>query len=216
MSFDPKNPIQKRPVLEHVRLVGERVVLRPMCSGDASAVFQAVAGRDEILRWLCWPGPEKEADLAERFAKWRLDTELTSDYQFAICDVINNRLVGTISLRFSGHPEQGDVGYWVDVDHWGRGFASEAVSLVTYLAFHYGLAHVLYGWVFAGNEASKRVLEKAGFSLEYTTKRRVEKFGREIEECYLLQTRAEWMPRLGGWRPQSEEVSLMKFDRKKA
>ncbi|MFT5287071.1 MAG: ribosomal-protein-alanine N-acetyltransferase [Planctomycetota bacterium] len=216
MSFDPKNPLQKRPIVEHMRLLGELVVIRPIRPNDAAQVFRSVSGRDEILRWLCWPGPKDEAELATRFANWRTDEELSSDYQFAICDVISNRLVGTISLRFSGHPDQGDIGYWVDADHWGRGFASEAVELVTYLAFHYGLGHVLFGWVFVGNEASKRVLEKSGYSLEYTSKKQVEKLGREIEEWYLLQTRAEWIPRLGGWRPEAEEVQLMKFDREKA
>ena len=208
MSPSPENPPLQRPVLEEVRLVGDLVILRPIQPDDARAAFRSVANCEEVLRWSCWEGPEREEELRDRYADWRKGEDDARDYQFAICEVISNRLVGALSLRFGGHPGQGDLGYWIDVDHWGRGFAGEAIQLINYLAFGSGLADVLYGWVFVGNEASKRVLEKNGYLLDYTTKSNVAKFGQEIEQWYLVQTSSEWLRREGGWRPQTETLRV--------
>ncbi len=160
------------------------------------------------MRWSCWAGPEREEELEENYREWRAGKPEALDYQFAICEVTSNRLVGAISLKFGGHPGQGEISYWVDVDHWGRGFAGEAIELINYLAFQTGLADVLFGWVFVGNEASKRVLEKNGYSLDYTTESSVEKFGHPVEQWYMVQTSAEWLKSRGGWRPQTESVRL--------
>ena len=208
MNRSPENAPRSRPVLEEVRLVGDLVVLRPIRPGDAAAAYRSVAGRDEILRWLCWAGPQREEELAEKYAEWRTGEGDALDYQFAVCEVTSNRMVGAISLSFAGHPGQGDVGYWIDADFWGRGFATEAIQLIDYVAFGSGLADVLYGWVFVGNEGSRRALEKNGYELEYTTKSSVAKFGQEIEQWYLVQTSADWLRQKGGWRPQTETVRL--------
>ena len=208
MSPSPENSPLKHPVLEEVRLVGDLVILRPIQPDDAIAAFRSVANREEILRWSCWEGPEHEDELRERYADWRKGEDDARDYQFAICEVISNRLVGAIRLNFGGHPGQGELSYWIDVDRWGRGYAGEAVQLIDYLAFGCGLADVLYGWVFVGNDGSKRVLEKNGYSLGYTTKSSVQKFGHDREQWYLVQTSSEWLQREGGWRPQTETLRV--------
>src|SRR5207244_7702218 len=55
------------------------------------------------------------------------------------------------------------VGYWVDPKRWSRGLATDAVKLATWLAFEHFGADDAYAWTFAGNFASRRVLEKCGF-----------------------------------------------------
>ena len=45
-----------QPVLRHARLVGERVILRPLVLTDAHAAFDSVHQREPILRWLLWKG----------------------------------------------------------------------------------------------------------------------------------------------------------------
>jgi [ribosomal protein S5]-alanine N-acetyltransferase len=59
-----------------------------------------------------------------------------------------------------------DVGYALLPEFWGRGYAIEAVnSTLRHAAVKFGLRRVL-AVVSAGNDASIRVLEKAGMSLE--------------------------------------------------
>jgi ribosomal-protein-alanine N-acetyltransferase len=195
-------------VLEELELEGEVVRLRPVRAEDAERCMEEVGGREEVLRWLCWAGPESVEQLRERYSNWRRGGEDGLDYELAICDAGADRMVGAVTLRFQGHPGQGDVGYWVAVDRWGRGYAGEAVRLLTDFAFRHGLADVLYGWVFVGNEASRRVLEKAGYTLEYTTRKSVAKHGREVEQWYLVQTASEWSGRTPGPPPRSERFRL--------
>jgi RimJ/RimL family protein N-acetyltransferase len=67
--------------------------------------------------------------------------------------------VGSVEPRESG-PE---IGYWLGVPYWGRGYATEAVRAVIDHAFG-DLGHeTLQGGARASNPASRRVLEKCGF-----------------------------------------------------
>ncbi len=65
----------------------------------------------------------------------------------------------------AGHAE---VGYWIVDEERGQGYATEAVDLLAEWAFEDRQLHRLQARVFAGNEASVRVLEKAGFEREGT------------------------------------------------
>ena len=52
-----------------------------------------------------------------------------------------------------------EVGYWLGKEFWGRGIASEALTLF----LHDITLRPLYGYVAKRNIASRRVLEKCGF-----------------------------------------------------
>ena len=67
--------------------------------------------------------------------------------------------VGSVEPRESG-PE---IGYWLGVPYWGRGYATEAVRALIDHAFS-ELGHdVLVSGARVSNPASRRVLEKCGF-----------------------------------------------------
>lgn len=68
-------------------------------------------------------------------------------------------VVGIIIFR----PDRGQIGYWVGVPFWGTGFASEAVEALVDHLFDQGVPRITAD-VMAENEASLRVLEKAGFT----------------------------------------------------
>ena len=60
-----------------------------------------------------------------------------------------------------------EIGYWLGREHWGRGLATEAVRAFGRWAFAaYPELRRLEAGVFAGNDASARVLAKAGYVLE--------------------------------------------------
>lgn len=60
------------------------------------------------------------------------------------------------------------IGYMIDPDHWNRGYATEAVSLLCGHAFEERRLNRLQAGVFETNRASQRVLEKLGFTHEGT------------------------------------------------
>jgi [ribosomal protein S5]-alanine N-acetyltransferase len=70
-----------------------------------------------------------------------------------------------------------EIGYWIKKEYWGRGIMTEAVRAVVSHAFqNLGLSRITAA-VFHGNNASMKVLEKAGFQLEAPL----------LRKCYLKQ-----------------------------
>ena len=73
-------------------------------------------------------------------------------------------VVGSCSLKHVDRADgQAEVGYWIGVPFWGRGYATAAVRLAVRFAFgDLGLDRVV-AEVLEANVASARVLEKLGF-----------------------------------------------------
>jgi ribosomal-protein-alanine N-acetyltransferase len=193
--------------LAAVDLVGEHARLRGHRREDASAAFALLAGQDEILRWLVWDGPTTPAELAEYYRRWAIAGDGGHDLRLAIEDRASGALAGSLSLRFAGHPGQGDVGYWVGLAFQRRGLGHEALNLAAHLAFEHLAADSLYAWVFVGNAASRRVLERTGFTLVRTVPGRILKRGARVDEWHFVLLATEWRRLRSGFRPEREDVS---------
>ena len=91
---------------------------------------------------------------------------------FTVVENKTGNPVGTIGLNKidlkNGHAE---IGSFIGKEYWGKGFATEAVELMTDYAFSYMNLRKVYATVNDGNAASVRVLEKNGFSLVGRMKR---------------------------------------------
>lgn len=75
-----------------------------------------------------------------------------------------------------------EIGYWLGEQFWGRGIATEALIAVTEYAFaNFDLCR-LYAHVFDGNDASARVLEKAGYEFEGRLRKSVTKEGQTLDQ----------------------------------
>lgn len=92
------------------------------------------------------------------------------------------RVIGGIGLKPGEdvHRFDAELGYWLGVDYWGVGYASEAVAAFCDQAFARTAFQRLHAVVFDGNPASDRVLEKCGFALEGLARRAIFKHG-----CFL-------------------------------
>jgi len=88
--------------------------------------------------------------------------ELGYEINYAICD--DEQLVGVCGvLNISGNPRRGELGYWIGVPYWNRGYASTAArDLVRRMFVEQGIDE-LYSSCLVRNTASFRVLEKTGF-----------------------------------------------------
>ncbi|ACS33817.1 GNAT family N-acetyltransferase [Thermococcus gammatolerans] len=85
---------------------------------------------------------------------------------FAIIKNEEKTLLGLIGLHnVDLHSGNAELGYFLGPEHWGKGYATEAVSLAITYAFEWLNLRKLYARVFSSNVASARVLEKNGFRL---------------------------------------------------
>lgn len=186
----------KQATLEYAKLTGSLVTLRPLSVNDVAVAFPLVHGRKEITDWLVWDGPETPEDMVPWYENWIDRGPEGSNYHFAVCERDGGAFCGSISLRFDGHEFQGDVGYWLAVEKWGRGYISEALDMIVWLAFHELQAQLVYALAFEGNRASARVLEKCGFERDEAGRTEVEKLGeRRVEEFFAI-SHSRWS-RLG-------------------
>lgn len=91
--------------------------------------------------------------------------------------------VGTLDLRdISELHRCCEVGYLIGTEHWGRGIGTAAVREACRTAFdELGLERITY-WVVEGNDASRRVAEKAGFAYEGRARSQILDRGRRLDQ----------------------------------
>jgi len=195
-----------QPRFESVLLEGSLVRVRPVCSGDARPAFEHLHGHPEILDWLIWDGPSVVGELMDGYAQWRNDSGSGVNYHFAIESLTGGAFLGAIGLRYEGHEHQGDIGYWIRSDAWGKGYASDALRLIDWLGFRQADSMLHYATVFVGNDASARVLEKTGYTEDPAGAAKVAKHGQLVERRFFSINRRAWMARDGEWEPAVAEV----------
>jgi RimJ/RimL family protein N-acetyltransferase len=142
------------------------VTLRPVRPGDEDALLDERVDR-EARRWATstrlWTASDVRAFVAAAPALWLAGTEA----RFAIVEAAGGTCTGSLGLRLTV-PAFGvaELGYGLRSAWRGRGLATRAVELVTEWAFtRAGIARVEIGAA-AGNVASQRVAERAGFQRE--------------------------------------------------
>ena len=93
-------------------------------------------------------------------------------------------LIGGIGLEFQHdvHARSAEVGFWLAEPYWGRGIATRALVALTEHAFANFELLRIYAMVFSSNEASARVLEKAGYEFEGRLRMSVVKRGRILDQ----------------------------------
>ena len=140
------------PVLETKRLA-----LRAPRLEDAKAVAALANDRRIAENTARIPHPYKVAD-AESFIA---GASKRGEAVFLIT-LRDKTMIGACGLMFQ-YDDMPELGYWLGVHYWGRGYATEALHAVIDYAFT-DLAHeALQAGARVTNPASRRVLEKCGF-----------------------------------------------------
>ena len=194
---------------EQIELLGEKVRLRPIKENDAADAYRLLID-DAVLSNLAWDGPANEAEIVEAYH--RLEGELKSgeSYCFAIESVDAPGLLGCIDVRFPRHPRQADIGYWLGVPYWNNGYMTEALRLVCHFSFVHLDAARVYTTAFTSNVASRKVLEKNGFSVDGTLRSHVFKRGQFLDSWFLTLLRPEWEVEKERYTPRHEDVVVAK------
>lgn len=149
---------------------GPHVHLRLLQPFDEEALVE-LRRRNE--RFLAPWEPQRPKDYPEPEAQRVQLTKAVADaaqdraYSFGIF-TLDDDLVGTLNLSnvARGAWQNATIGYFVDEQHNGRGFATEAIQLAVKLAFTELRLHRVQAGVMPRNLASLRALEKVGFRHE--------------------------------------------------
>jgi [ribosomal protein S5]-alanine N-acetyltransferase len=148
---------------------GQGVILRPPRASDhADWAALRLASRPYLTPWEpTWPDDDlSRAAFRRRLAIYGREMEQGTAWPlFAFAD---GHLVGAITLSNvrRGVAETGTLGYWIAQAHAGRGLATAAVRAMVDFAFSELRLHRVEAACVPANQASRRVLEKAGFEAE--------------------------------------------------
>ncbi len=98
----------------------------------------------------------------------------------------NGEMVGALNL-IPDENRRVAIGFWVGEEFKGRGYATGAVEAACRHAFEQQDVDLICAEVLVGNQPSKRVLEKAGFSLAGTFTREIDGDTEQLWEYHLLR-----------------------------
>lgn len=169
----------------------QQIILRPWQAADAAAVAQA-ANDPTIAANMrnAFPFPYTQTD-AERFLAGCIANEGQGQLTRAI--VADGRAVGSVGIFVQQdiYAKSAELGYWLAQDYRGQGIMPQAVRLLCRQAFaEFDLLRI-YAEPFAHNAASRRVLEKAGFTCEGIMRNAIYKNGRPGSYCMYALLREE-------------------------
>jgi RimJ/RimL family protein N-acetyltransferase len=135
----------------------ERLMLRRPTLADVKAIAHLANDRRIAENTRRLPHPYSQ-DHAIEFVRAIADNKRETVF------LIENNFVpiGMVGVDWR-HPDAPELGYWLGVEHWGRGFATEAVRALIDHAFTDLALEALQAGARVTNPASRRVLEKCGF-----------------------------------------------------
>jgi [ribosomal protein S5]-alanine N-acetyltransferase len=98
-----------------------------------------------------------------------------TDYYFGIFLQTTGALIGTMQLFqvLRGSLQSAYIGYFLDKEHNGKGYTTEAVKLLVKFGFEELKLHRIEAGVMPHNIGSLRVLDKAGFEKEGIARKNV-------------------------------------------
>lgn len=144
----------------------QRLLLRPLCRDDLPHL-QAYAIRPEFYRYL--PIPEQTPQTVAVFLEQQL-VEATGERKSWVLGIEPHEighLVGTVRISIvSAENRSADMGYALNSDFYGRGYATEAARAVLSFGFRELRLHRIWATADVHNDASWRVLERIGMKRE--------------------------------------------------
>ena len=121
-------------------------------------------------------------------AQWWLNMVADKDEKDGLyrAVIVDGKIVGMVSLekKLDVYEKDADISYLLMTEYWGKGITTQVVQKFCEEAFEKLDILRITGSVFGENEASKKVLTKAGFVLEGVMRNAVYKNDRVTDLCY--------------------------------
>ncbi len=183
--------------LSRHRLETDRLVLRAPVAGDARQLANIANVREIAEKLGTMPHPYGLADARKFIA--RVGDMPAGASIFAVCRAVEpDLLIGVCGygpahgLPDGAAPET-DFGYWLGLEYWGRGYASEAARAVLTHAFCLSMVDQVTTDYQLTNPASGRVLEKLGFETIGRRRRHSLGTGGEVDTVNVRLTADRWL-----------------------
>jgi len=179
-----------------MKLETQRLILRPWEDADAPVLYR-YAKDPRVGPAAGWPVHTSVENSLEI-----IRGVLSEPETYAVVLKENGEPVGSVGIMTPGRGNfpmeagEAEIGYWIGVPYWGRGLIPEAVEELLRRCFEDLGCRTAWCCYFDGNEKSRRVQEKCGFT-DQRTLLGVETLAGPQTEHVTRLTREEWLARRG-------------------
>lgn len=179
------------------RIETGRIVVRCWSPADARLLRAALDDSNEYLRpWIPWMKDEPKSlyETAAWLRKNRANFDLDEDCRYAIFDLDEQTLIGETGLYTRVGKGAREIGYWINKQSEGKGYASEATMATVKVAFKIDQVNRVEIHCAPENAVSAAIPAKLGFTHEATLKRRFEDSDGGIQDSMIWTLFAEEYP----------------------
>lgn len=172
-----------------------RLILRPFDLADAPAVHALASAREIADTTVAIPHPYEEWMAVDWINTHEGGFDRGISVHFALTLQESGELVGAVGMEIEPEHDRSEIGYWVGVPYWRRGFCTEAVGAVLEYGFQFKDLNRIYAVHFKRNPASGRVMQKNGMVYEGVLRQHVRKWDayEDLVQYGILQT--DWRAR---------------------
>lgn len=172
----------------HSVLETARLILRPYNEGDIPELLPLIGSREVAATTVRIPHPYTEQD-ARNFL---VSIQGEDEARLAITLRTDGRLMGGVGLRLNSAHRHAELGYWLGVPYWRKGYATEAARAMLRYGFENLDLHRIFATHFKSNPASGNILKKIGMRYEGCQREHVLKWGQFVNSEMYGILRREW------------------------
>ncbi len=175
--------MNKIPTLETARLK-----LRPYSEADIAELVPLIGAREVAATTFAFriPIPSKTREIFSFSYRslagsgWRL-----------LCATMD-RQIGGVGLYLEEQNQHAELGYWLGVPYWGKGYATEAAREMLRYGFEDLQLHRIFASHFKHNPASGRILRKLGMRYEGCQREHLRKWDQFVDSELYGMLRHDW------------------------
>lgn len=169
----------------------ERLALQPLTPNFSKQLY-AYRSLPQVYQYQGWqPATLAEAEIfAQNNSKIKPNTPGTW-FQLAVCNK-SGHMLGDVGIYFMQDGFQAEIGYSLAPEHWGHGYAQEAVSGVLHYLFSTLQKHRVTASSDPKNQSSIRLLKRLAFRQEAYCVQSYWDGAHWADDCQFALLREEW------------------------
>ena len=169
-------------------LATARLKLRPDGEGEIVELVRIIGAREVAATTLRIAHPYTAQDARTFLAM----AEEADKIWLAITLRTDGRQIGGVGLRLDQQHQHAELGYWLGVPYWRKGYATEATRELLRYGFQDLRLHRIFASHFKHNPTSGCVLRKLGMHHEGCQREHLYKWGQFIDSELYGILRQEW------------------------
>lgn len=172
-------------------ILTERLLIRKLETDDSQELFK-YRSLPEVYEFQSFR-PKNNDDIEEFLCAISILPNIPNTwFQLAVCIKDERKLIGDIGIHFLADDTQTEIGYTLNPDYQGAGYAKEAVRAVMGYLFTVLGKHRIIASVDPDNWKSIKLLERIGMRKEAHFRKSIKINDKWMDDCVYAILKEEW------------------------